>query len=161
LRASAAANLHVAAAVRSTSAAEAEDDSSSTATYSLEKGRSDFFAASNTAAVSFFREGVYSDVPEAIEDQQGMIRWYRGIKDDMLRNVITRQQATLVRALSPGGANMTALPLSQCPGRCLNRGQCIKTYTVGPRCLCWQGYTGNNCEQVRMMNMLILLVMLV
>jgi hypothetical protein len=110
--------------------------------------------------VSFVREGVYSDVPDAIEEQQGLIRWYRGIRIDKRRHVITHQQAMFVRALTPGGANMTALPLSQCPGRCLNRGQCIRTYTVGPRCLCWQGYTGNKCEQVRINRLKRLLLLL-
>jgi hypothetical protein len=144
LRATAAA--HVAAARRAAAAAADSEANSG----SSERGKLlvDSFADHKSGAVSLMKEGVYSDVPEEIDEQQGLIQWYRGIRDDKPRNVMTRPQATFVRALTPGGANMTALPLSQCPGRCLNRGQCIKTYTVGPHCLCWQGYTGKNCEQV-------------
>jgi hypothetical protein len=142
--------------LRSTAAAAAVDAAqpgNEVSSRSSDKGQISIKAGAGvvggkTAAVSFVREGVHSDIPDEVEEQQGLVRWYRGIKVESRRDVITRQQATFVRALAPGGANMTALPLSQCPGRCLNRGQCIKTYTVGPHCLCWQGYTGRQCEQV-------------
>jgi hypothetical protein len=43
---------------------------------------------------------------------------------------------------------MYAVPLSQCPDRCMLRGQCIKPVNGAPKCLCWQGYTGPSCESV-------------
>lgn len=54
-----------------------------------------------------------------------------------------------VPPLFPGGRGMVALPVSKCPDRCNLRGQCVKTaVTPKPTCLCWQGYTGDSCEQV-------------
>eukprot|EP00878_Enallax_costatus_P016506 GHUV01017315.1.p1 GENE.GHUV01017315.1~~GHUV01017315.1.p1 ORF type:complete len:576 (+),score=57.68 GHUV01017315.1:463-2190(+) len=96
----------------------------------------------------FLRGPVYSDVPEEWEEKQGLVEWFQGLRDDLPRKRLKYTNATYVQALNPGGTNFFALPLSQCPGGCLGRGQCIKTWTVGPKCLCWQGYTGSNCEQV-------------
>jgi hypothetical protein len=54
-----------------------------------------------------------------------------------------------VPPLFPGGRAMVALPVSKCPDSCNLRGQCVKTaITPEPACLCWQGYTGESCEQV-------------
>jgi len=54
-----------------------------------------------------------------------------------------------VPPLLPGGSAMVALPVSQCPDKCTLRGQCIKSAaSPTPRCLCWQGFTGDSCEQV-------------
>ncbi|KAF8062027.1 glucuronosyltransferase [Scenedesmus sp. PABB004] len=94
------------------------------------------------------RGAVYSDVPSEAEERGGGVRWFRGIRDDLQREGLTRQQATAVKALAQGEADMVALPLARCPASCMWRGQCVKAATAAPRCLCWQGYAGEQCEQV-------------
>jgi hypothetical protein len=196
-------------------------------------------AGSNSSAAAAGPIQILSDIPEEWEDQQGLIKWYRGIRNDLQREIITRphgvyvslctcqhpsyfncnswgqsavkcvhhlaasaaappggsqlmlagclhqQQHVIncslhwihsrhrqvmeepcctcsisvpinmpillpqVRPLAPGGAGLQALPLSQCPAKCSGRGHCIKSSSVPAKCLCWQGYTGNQCEQVR------------
>lgn len=92
---------------------------------------------------------VYSDVPEEWEEKQGLVAWHRGIRTDLARERLARQKATTVPPLLPGGSAMVALPVSQCPDKCTLRGQCIKSAaSPTPRCLCWQGFTGDSCEQV-------------
>lgn len=46
-------------------------------------------------------------------------------------------------------ANQWVYPVSKCPRRCSRRGTCIKKGKAPPTCVCWQGYAGAACEQVR------------
>lgn len=60
-------------------------------------------AGNRTAAAAKFMKGkVYSDVPTEAEEQQGLVKWYRGIRDDLQRETLTRQRATWVGAQLQG-----------------------------------------------------------
>lgn len=44
------------------------------------------------------RDGVYSDVPEEEEEAAGTVGWYKGIRDDLPRTRLRRDQASNVSA---------------------------------------------------------------
>jgi hypothetical protein len=94
---------------------------------------------------------VYSDVPERNAEDQ--VTWVRGIRADLQRTGLTRRQATAIRGRyfgSPVPIWQVVEPVGHCPGSCSWRGQCLRAAAdqSQPRCLCWKGYTGKQCEQV-------------
>lgn len=43
--------------------------------------------------------------------------------------------------------NMRVLPRSACPGKCSGEGECLSNSGSSPYCLCYPGFTGNDCSQ--------------
>ena len=90
---------------------------------------------------------VYSDIPAEVSEKD--IVWYRGIRADLDRAVLTRGQAVSLKGLEPGeDVAYTVLSLGKCLGRCSLRGHCVQQVGSGPKCACWQGYDGFSCELV-------------
>jgi predicted lipoprotein with Yx(FWY)xxD motif len=63
-------------------------------------------AARNASAAG--EQYTYSDVPEELEEKQGLLTWYRGIRTDLGRERLSRQKATTV---STGGCARPRPPL--------------------------------------------------
>jgi hypothetical protein len=90
---------------------------------------------------------VYSDIPGEASEKD--VVWYRGIRADLDRAVLTRAQAVALKGLEPGeDVAYVVLPVAKCPGRCSLRGHCVQQAGSGPKCVCWQGYDGYSCELV-------------
>ncbi|KAI8471154.1 MAG: exostosin family-domain-containing protein [Monoraphidium minutum] len=105
----------------------------------------------------FLSEGVYSAVPEGDTLGGHAVQWFKGVSlgeggaaagggngsgdqgQPPGRRRISRQEALQL----DGG--VVAQPLSQCPGNCSLRGQCVSRGGEA-RCACWRGYDGAACE---------------
>lgn len=60
------------------------------------------------------KETVYSDVPEEAEEAAGRIAWFRGIRQDMGRERLSRQKAV---AVSTGDSSVPSTCSAACSGR--------------------------------------------